>query len=381
MIFLKLKASFEPAPVPNHKSEHMYKKPSFLLAFFFVFMIHSLIFSQTLSKYDGSIESWSAIQTTSGPQDFFAVRYQIPGGVTAPYTVLEIKFHNNESGTIWPQVMLTHAIGSNQPDLIFPISLFTNETPTVNRDIHTIAVNAVVNTLDDLFFVIKFPEGEIFAPPSGPGLGSDTSLDSGFMPGNLFSIDGVTFQEINIFNLGVEVTIDAGESPILFRVERATGDVFTDGSFMPGGADLAEHIKVSEPVEPGDVVELDPGKPQHYRKARGSSKLIAGIITTRPGFVLGNRPNKLDSVEMAAAKRDLKSEANRPMLALMGRVPVKATTENGAIKPGDLLTVSKKPGYAMLCTGAKKCEGAIIGKALEALDSGEGLIEVLVISH
>ena len=35
------------------------------------------------------------------------------------------------------------------------------------------------------------------------------------------------------------------------------------------------------------------------------------------------------------------------MLALMGRVPVKATAENGLIRPGDLLTVSSKPGYAM----------------------------------
>ncbi len=359
----------------------MYKKPSFLLAFFLLLMIHSLIFSQTiLRKYDGSIEAWSAVQPTSGSNDFFAVRYQIPAGVTAPYTVLEIKFNNNKSGTIWPQVMLTHANGSNQPDLNNPISLFTNETPTVTRETHTIVVNAVVNTLDDLFFVIKFPEGEIFSPQGGPGLGTDTSEDP-LMPGNLFSTDGVTFQEILIFNLGVDVIIDADASPILFRVARATGDVFTDGSFIPSGADLAEHIKVSEPVEPGDVVELDPGKPEHYRKARGPSQLIAGIITTRPGFILGNHPNKLDSVEMAVAKRDLQSETNQPMLALMGRVPVKVTTENGAIKPGDLLTVSKKPGYAMRCSGAKKCQGAIIGKALAALESGEGLIEVLVMSH
>ncbi|MFQ5853883.1 MAG: hypothetical protein ACE5JU_25265 [Candidatus Binatia bacterium] len=60
---------------------------------------------------------------------------------------------------------------------------------------------------------------------------------------------------------------------------------------------------------------------------------------------------------------------------------MKATTENGAIHPGDLLTVSSKPGYAMRCAEAKACEGAIIGKALEALESGEGLILVLVMAH
>ncbi|MFQ5853882.1 MAG: hypothetical protein ACE5JU_25260, partial [Candidatus Binatia bacterium] len=79
-----------------------------------------------------------------------------------------------------------------------------------------------------------------------------------------------------------------GTPGLVFRVERATGNVYADGSFIGGGADLAERINVSEPVEPGDVVELDPNKPGHYRKARGTSQLVAGVITTKPGFVLGN---------------------------------------------------------------------------------------------
>ena len=39
---------------------------------------------------------------------------------------------------------------------------------------------------------------------------------------------------------------------LAFRVERSTSDVFTPGSFITGGADIAEHIIVSEPVEAGD---------------------------------------------------------------------------------------------------------------------------------
>ncbi|MCH8127027.1 hypothetical protein IIC38_13865 [candidate division KSB1 bacterium] len=154
-------------------------------------------------------------------------------------------------------------------------------------------------------------------------------------------------------------------------MERATGDVFAAGAFIPGGADLAERIDVSEPVEPGDVVELDPGKPEHYRKARGNSKFIAGVITTEPGFILGNNPEEMETAE----------DSSRYMLALMGRVPVKATSENGPIRPGDLLTISNKPGFAMLCVDIEKCDGAIIGKALEGLESGEGLILVLVMAH
>ena len=161
-------------------------------------------------------------------------------------------------------------------------------------------------------------------------------------------------------------------TPLVFRVERATGDVYADGSFTSGGADLAERINVFEPLEPGDVVELDPSKPGYYRKSRGSSQLIAGVITTRPGFILGNEPEEME---------DVNKVTSRPLLALMGRVPVKATTENGPIRPGDLLTISSKAGYAKRCAEAEECEGAIIGKALEGLENGEGLILVLVMSH
>jgi hypothetical protein len=69
----------------------------------------------------------------------------------------------------------------------------------------------------------------------------------------------------------------------------------------------------------------------------------------------------------------------RPLLALLGRVPVKATTENGPIRPGDLLTSASKPGYAMRCEDIHRCEGAIIGKALEALDESEGAILILLV--
>ncbi|MCH8126650.1 hypothetical protein IIC38_11905, partial [candidate division KSB1 bacterium] len=164
--------------------------------------------------------------------------------------------------------------------------------------------------------------------------------------------------------------------------ELSSGNVFTDGSFIPGGADLAEHINVSEPVEPGDIVELDPTVPGYYRKARGNSQLIAGVITTDPGFILGNNPGEMDATTFIANKDATEIETlDRPMLALMGRVPVKVTTENGPIRPGDLLTISTKPGYAMIYGKTKVCEGAIIGKALEGLESGEGMILVLVMAH
>lgn len=148
----------------------------------------------------------------------------------------------------------------------------------------------------------------------------------------------------------------------LFRIERETGNVYADGQFYAGGADVAEHIRVSEPVEPGDVVELDPERPGYYRKSRGAY-LAAGVISSAPGIVIGAR-----GVETILT----------PTLALAGVVPVKVITENGPIRPGDLLTTSSVPGHAMRCSQPRDCDGALIGKALEAMESGTGVILMLV---
>jgi hypothetical protein len=54
------------------------------------------------------------------------------------------------------------------------------------------------------------------------------------------------------------------------------------------------------------------------------------------------------------------------------------STENGAIKPGDLLVTSSTAGFAMKGTDRERITGAIVGKALGSLDNGVGVIEVLV---
>jgi hypothetical protein len=175
--------------------------------------------------------------------------------------------------------------------------------------------------------------------------------------------NGQTHPRINAF-AAVSAVLSCTATGAIFRIERATGNVCTDGSFFSGNADVAEYILASEPLEPGDVVELDPHNPKHYRKAREPySPWVAGVISTQPGVVLGARGHYV---------------GERALLALLGRVPVKATTENGPIRPGDLLTSASKPGYAMRCVDVTQCEGAIIGKALEAFDEGEGAILMLV---
>ena len=58
--------------------------------------------------------------------------------------------------------------------------------------------------------------------------------------------------------------------------------------------------------------------------------------------------------------------------------PVKADAASGPIKPGDLLTTSAIPGHAMKVQDHSKAQGAILGKAMSKLESGTGLVLVLV---
>jgi hypothetical protein len=65
-------------------------------------------------------------------------------------------------------------------------------------------------------------------------------------------------------------------------------------------------------------------------------------------------------------------------VAIAGRVYVRATSSNGAIRPGDLLTSSDRPGIAMKATDPARSMGAVIGKAISSLEDGDGLVLTLV---
>ncbi len=160
-----------------------------------------------------------------------------------------------------------------------------------------------------------------------------------------------------------------GQTPVpyenVFRVDKA-GRGYFNGGTEHGGADVAEFIAASGTLAPGEVVEIDPDRPGQFRKAATpNSSFVAGVISAHPGVTLG-------AADAAGFARN-----SGPQLALVGRVLVKASAENGAIGPGDLLVASSTPGHAMRAP-ASPAPGTIVGKALGRLESGAGSIEVLV---
>jgi hypothetical protein len=65
-------------------------------------------------------------------------------------------------------------------------------------------------------------------------------------------------------------------------------------------------------------------------------------------------------------------------LAVMGIVPCNVSAESGPIKVGDLQVTSSTSGHAMKGARRSRMLGAVVGKALEPLPAGKGVIEVLV---
>jgi hypothetical protein len=72
------------------------------------------------------------------------------------------------------------------------------------------------------------------------------------------------------------------------------------------------------------------------------------------------------------------STVDSALLALIGIVPVKVTDEGGPIEPGDLLTTSSTPGYAMRWHQEDGTACGLVGKALEPLNRDTGVIQVLL---
>jgi hypothetical protein len=154
-----------------------------------------------------------------------------------------------------------------------------------------------------------------------------------------------------------------------FYVSNA-GNVYADGSYTSPAADFAEMLPAVEGLEPGDVLVIGPDG-QLTRSSEAYQSTVVGVYSTNPGFVGGSG--------------DDADPAGKIPLAVIGVVLVKASAENGPIHPGDLLTTSSTPGYAMKADPITLDgitfypSGVTIGKALGSLESGTGVIQMLVI--
>jgi hypothetical protein len=145
------------------------------------------------------------------------------------------------------------------------------------------------------------------------------------------------------------------------------GDVVVTGDISLTNADCAEDFTIASdtPIDAGSVVVLSshgglvPCERAYDRRAVG---VVSGAGNYKPGIVLDRH----------------ESTSTRQPVALLGKVFCKVDAGFGAIAIGDLLTTSTTPGHAMKVVEPAAAFGAVIGKALGGLDSGCGLVPILI---
>jgi hypothetical protein len=159
-----------------------------------------------------------------------------------------------------------------------------------------------------------------------------------------------------------EVAI-AEREPIAEIVDEGAEEAAVDAgdglTLRAHGAGHAELLPAAGDVRPGEVVVLDGEHPGAVRTAAvADDRAVAGVAGETPGVLAGR--GSRDAVPVVVA----------------GTARVWADAGYGAIDVGDLLVTSPTSGHAMRAD--RPDPGTVLGKAMQRLEAGTGLIRVLV---
>jgi hypothetical protein len=177
---------------------------------------------------------------------------------------------------------------------------------------------------------------------------------------------------------GAQITLrnNAGQATVVLDAEYnagGNGRITTEVLQITGGSDLSEQFDIQASrdktaPQAGYVVSIDAANPGDLTvSSHAYDRTVAGVVSgagdVQPGMLMG--------------QQDTAADGQYPV-ALTGRVYVWVDADYGAVEPGDLLTTSDTPGHAMKVGKYDQAQGAILGKAMTSLESGQGLVLVLV---
>jgi hypothetical protein len=160
---------------------------------------------------------------------------------------------------------------------------------------------------------------------------------------------------------------DAGQVAVFDTAGNPRFILDGNSGLLSAPGDMAEMFPSSaHGAAPGSVMTIDPQQPGALQVAhRPYDRRVAGVVSGakdyRPGITLN-----------AAS-----SDPSRVTVTLSGTVYCLASSANGPIRAGDLLTSSAVPGHAMRAGDTDAARGAILGKALEDLHGDRGLVLTL----
>jgi hypothetical protein len=201
------------------------------------------------------------------------------------------------------------------------------------------------------------------SPTAGCGVWGDSNQGWGVFGSSKSGTAGMFQGNVSVTGaLSVTGDVSAKDVNVSGNVNVAYG-----GDVKLAGADCAEQFDLCVPVvvEPGTVMVIDnEGALRMSDKAydRAVAGVVSGAGVFRPAIVLDQRT----------------AGETRANIALVGKVYCKVDADAGPIAVGDLLTTSGRPGHAMKVGDPLKGFGSVLGKALRSMDSGQGLLPILV---
>jgi hypothetical protein len=148
-----------------------------------------------------------------------------------------------------------------------------------------------------------------------------------------------------------------------------TGRVICSVLELTGGSDVAEPFEMADGQElpVGALVVIDEMNPGRLRLAdMAYDTRVAGVVSGAGGVNPG----------ITLTQKGVTEKGQN--VAISGRVYCLADARYGPIRPGDLLTTSATSGHAMVASDRDKAYGTVIGKAMSSLESGQGLVLILV---
>jgi hypothetical protein len=218
----------------------------------------------------------------------------------------------------------------------------------------------------DTFNAERITLGQWDSSSNGWGLRIKDSSGTNLVDLGTETNDGVEHGSLYLRNSAGDTVIELDSS------YNGMGRIICDEVQITSGADLCERFAVrpiaGEVPVPGTVVCIDPSTVGGLIvSSRMTDRTVVGVISgaggIRPGLSLGQTGTEADGAYP---------------VALTGRVWVRCDADSHAIRPGDMLTTSATPGYAMSASGLAETRGAVIGKAMSSLESGRGLVLMLI---
>jgi hypothetical protein len=141
------------------------------------------------------------------------------------------------------------------------------------------------------------------------------------------------------------------EDNMIFRIQ-ADGEVFADGAYSGPGADYAEYFYTDDTdLVPGEAVCVDVTKTNAIKRCdRSGDNNIMGVVSSNPS-IIGN----------SAVGRE--KDSHYKVIALLGQISAKVSTENGPIQIGDSLTGSSVAGYLRKANAGESTVGIAMQKS------------------